>query len=77
MEIEEWRPPLPNSSPPPVPQKDRTALIMTLVLMGVFFLTLAVLNRHELAGYARHLIARVTAPEPKQVSPTPPIPPKS
>jgi hypothetical protein len=55
MNIEEWRPEPRPSLPPPRPvRKWRSALINMLIFTGAFVVCLAVLGRHEIAGYFEH-----------------------
>jgi hypothetical protein len=62
MDIEEYRPEPPRYSPPTPPRKDRSKLIMGLVLAGTFLGTLAFLDRHELADSALRLFSPKNTP---------------
>jgi hypothetical protein len=58
MEIEEYRPEPPHLQPPEPKRKDLSIVWMSLFLAGVFLTTLAVLNRAEIAGYARQFASQ-------------------
>ena len=55
MEIGIYEPPPRSPSPPPAPQrKYRSAIVTGAVFVVGFFVTLAVLGRHELAAMIAH-----------------------
>jgi hypothetical protein len=59
MEISNYDPPSRSPSPPtPPPRKHRSALFMAALFVGGFGVTLAVLNRHELAAMISHHAAK-------------------
>jgi hypothetical protein len=66
MEIEEYRPEPARPLPPEPPRKDRSAIIMTAVLVGTFFVSLTIMARHEIADYARQHFAGSSAPKATQ-----------
>jgi hypothetical protein len=70
MDIEEYRPEPPPVSASPPPSKAHSTLIMILVLVATFFVSLAVMARHDIADYARQHFAGSSALKTTQTSET-------
>lgn len=67
MEIEEYRPEPARPVPPEPPRKDRSVVIMSLIFVMTFLVTLAVVERHQLAEHVRQF-ARSAASKAPQTS---------
>lgn len=74
MQIEIYQPPpAPPPSPVKPPRKYRSAVVMSLILVGSFCVSFAVLNRHELAHMVSQHVAKANPPDMRQ-SKLPPDP---
>jgi hypothetical protein len=68
MEIEEYRPEPARPVPPEPPRKDRSAIVMSLIFVMTFLVTLAVVERHQLAEQLRQFAGSTAASKATQTS---------